>query len=211
MGQESKRQGYIRQAWLVVLLAVLYGGGLAGVQRALSDKIAENKRAETYDVIPALVSGADAANTVELMVTGQDGREARVYQIMDAAGGHVGWVLSAGGQGFVDRIDLLIGLDVEVSTITGLYVLGQKETPGLGDYITGESFRNRFQGKPTDTPLVVVQSDPTADNEVRALTGATISSVSVSSIVNAAIANLKEPLQRQEASGGALVLPGGGE
>lgn len=211
MGQESKRQGYIRQAWLVILLAVLYGGGLAGVQRALSDKIAENKRAETYDVIPVLVSGADASNTVELMVTGQDGREARVYQIMDAAGGHVGWVLSAGGQGFVDRIDLLIGLDVELSTITGLYVLEQKETPGLGDYITGESFRNRFLGKPTDTPLVVVQSDPTADNEVRALTGATISSASVSSIVNAAIANLKGPLQRQAASGGDLVLPGGGE
>lgn len=211
MGQESKRQGYIRQAWLVILLAVLYGGGLAGVQRGLSDKIAENKRNETYDVIPALVSGAEAANTVELMVTGQDGREARVYQIMDAAGGHVGWVLSAGGQGFAGRIELLIGLDAGLSTITGLYVLEQKETPGLGDYITDESFRSRFQGKSTDTPFVVVQSDPTADNEVRALTGATISSASVSGIVNAAMANLKEPIQRQAASGGGLALPGGGE
>ena len=211
MGQESKRQGYVRQAWLVILLAVLYGGGLAGIQRALSSKIAENKRDETYSVIPELVNGADAASTVELMVTGQDGQEARVYQIMDAAGGHLGWVLAAGGQGFAGRIELLIGLDAELSTITGLYVLDQKETPGLGDYITLESFRSRFQGKPTDTPFVVVQSDPTADNEVRALTGATISSASVSGIVNAAMANLKEPLQQRAASGGGLDLPGGGE
>jgi electron transport complex protein RnfG len=203
MGQPSPRGHYIGQAWLVILLALLYGGGLAGVQTTLSGKIAENKRNETYDQIPSLVSGADGTKTVELIVEGKDGKDARVYQARDASGVLCGWVVPASGQGFADRIDLLIGLDVDLATITGMYVLDQKETPGLGDYITGESFRERFRGKPAGAELVAVKADPQAENEVRALTGATISSQSVCDIVNAALTNLREPIREQAGSGGS--------
>lgn len=200
MSEAQRQGGYIGQAWLVILLALLYGGGLAGVQTSLSGRIAENKRNETYSVIPTLVSGADEAKTVELLVTGRDGKQARVYKAIAADGAHKGWVLPAGGQGFADRIEVLIGLDAPLTKITGLYVLDQKETPGLGDYITGQEFRNRFRDKPTDEPLVVVKSDPEADNEIRSLTGATISSESVSAIVNDALDNLKEPIRNQAAA-----------
>ncbi len=195
-----RRSGYIRDAWLVILLGLVFGGGLAGVQGALSARIAENKKQETYRVIPELVSGAEAAKTVELLLEGQDGREARVYKVAASDGTHRGWVLPAYGQGFADRVEVLIGLDAAVSTITGLYVLEQKETPGLGDYITGESFRNRFRGKPTDMPVVVVKGDPKASNEVRALTGATISSESVATIVNEAVANMKGAILKEAGS-----------
>ena len=59
------------QAWLVILLALLYGGALAGVQTRLSPKIAENKKNETYSVIPALVRDTDKTKTVELVVEGE--------------------------------------------------------------------------------------------------------------------------------------------
>jgi len=181
----------------VIVLALLYGGGLAVVQTALSSKIAENKRNETYRVIPVLVDGADQTQTVELIVSGESGKSVLVYRAAGSDGKHVGWVVPAGGQGFADRIEVLIGLDAGVSTITGLYVLAQKETPGLGDYITGEEFRNRFRNKPVDESLVVVKSDAGAPNEIRALTGATISSESVSGIVNAALSNLRTALRRE--------------
>ena len=197
MSESPKQSGYIGQAWLVILMALIYGGALAAVHTTLSGKIAENKKNETYSVIPALVPGADRAKTVELLIEGRNGRQARVYKILAADGAHKGWVVPAGGQGFADRIEVLIGLDAQLATITGLYVLDQKETPGLGDYITGDDFQNRFKGKPTDKPLLVVKSDPEADNEIRALTGATISSESVSAMVNDALANLKEPIRRQ--------------
>ena len=44
MSEETKNGNYIVQAWLVILLAILYGVGLAGMQINLADKIAENKR-----------------------------------------------------------------------------------------------------------------------------------------------------------------------
>ncbi len=201
MNAEAKRESYVGQAWLVITLAALYGGALAGVETSLAPRIAQNKKNETYDVIPKLVPGADKANTVEMLIEPRSGRKTLVYQAMAADGTHRGWVVPAGGQGFNDRIELLIGLDPEVSTITGLYVLDQKETPGLGDYISDESFQSRFSGKPTDKPLVVVKAEPQADNEIRAISGATISSESVSAIVNSAIAELKEPIRNQARTG----------
>ncbi len=207
MGETRKQGGYIAQAWLVILLALLYGGALAGVQTVLSDKIAENKKRETYDVIPLLVKGADKEKTVELVVEGKDGRPARVYQIFAADGNHKGWVLSGYGQGFADRIEVLIGLDAQVSAITGLYVLAQKETPGLGDYITGEDFRGGFEGRSADAPLVAVKSEPQAANEIRALTGATISSESVCSIVNGTLENLRGRLREEGAALAGMGMP----
>ncbi len=195
--ERSRHGGYVSQAWLVILLATLYGAALAGVQTTLGPKIAQNKRNETYDVIPTLINGADGTKTVEMMVAGTDGKEQQVYWAFAVDGSFKGWVLPAGGQGFADRIDLLVGLDPQLSTITGLYVLDQKETPGLGNLITGEDFQSQFAGKPTDNPLLVVKSDvPAGSNEIRAISGATISSDSVAAIVNAAVANLKEPLRQ---------------
>ena len=193
MTETSKKGNYIGQAWLVILLALLYGGALAGVQTTLGPIIEENKRNETYDVIPQLVEGADKAKTVEVVVTGTNGKPTRAYRANTTDGRHCGWVLPGTGLGFADRIDLLIGLDPELATITGIYVLDQKETPGLGNYITEDDFRKQFVGKRTDQDVTVVKTDPATDtNEIRALSGATISSDSVAKIVNDTIKNLKE-------------------
>jgi electron transport complex protein RnfG len=190
-----KKLGDLREAWLVIVLALAYGGALAGVQTALAPRINDNKRQETYDVIPLLVPGADKEQTVEIRVEA-DGKSERVYKISDADGRHCGWVVPAVGQGFADRIEILIGLNADLSTITGLYVLDQKETPGLGDYISLPDFYERFRDKPTAEPLAAVKSDPAAPNEVLALTGATVSSWSVCTIVNDAIARLREPISQ---------------
>jgi len=184
----------LKQAWLVIVLAFAYGGALAGVQTALAPRISENKRQETYKVIPQLVPGADEEQTEEIFVKTADGKSQRVYKIVDSNGKHVGWVLPASGQGFADRIELLIGMNADLSTITGMYVLDQKETPGLGDYITRPYFQDRFKDKPSEPPLVVVKTDPHASNEIQALSGATVSSQSVCTIVNDAIAKLREPI-----------------
>lgn len=194
MSKQPKKGGYILQAWLVIFLALLYGGALAGVQIALGPKIAENKKNETYSVIPDLVPGSDKEQTEEVFVTGNKGKETKIYKAISTEGKHQGWVIPASGQGFADKIEVLIGVDQEVNQLTGFYVLDQKETPGLGDYITQPFFRDRFKGIPTSKEIVIVKSDPKADNEVKSLTGATVSSESVSGIINSTLANLKSKI-----------------
>jgi len=191
-----KKQSYIGQAWLVIGLALVYGAALAGVQVALGPKIAENKRHETLSVIPQVVPGAQIDATEELTLTGKSEKPRRVFKAHDAAGKHLGWAVPARGQGFADKIDLLLGLSPDASTITGLYVIDQKETPALGEYITGNEFRGQFTSKPAtpDKPLRAVTGDPQDITEIRAITGATVSSAAVAGIVNAAVADLRATL-----------------
>lgn len=198
MSDQPKSGGYIRQAWLVILLALAYGAALAGVQTGLGPIIEENKKAETYSVVPELVAGADGAKTEAVEIEGKNGQVATAYKALSESGEQKGWVLPGSGQGFADKIDLLIGLNTDVSKITGIYILDQKETPGLGNYIVGKEFRDRFADKSTAEPLAVVKADPTAPNAIKAITGATISSESVTNIVNSTIANFEEALKKQD-------------
>jgi electron transport complex protein RnfG len=193
MNETQQQHGYLRTGWLVIVLAFAYGGALAGVHTALAPRIEQNKRQETYNVIPDLVPGAVQSNTEELMLQA-GGQEQRVYKTYDAGGTHNGWVLPAYGTGFADRIEVLIGLNPDLSTLTGLYVLEQKETPGLGDYIAQSPFRERFRDRPLEQPLEAVQADPQAPHEILAITGATVSSWSVCAIVNEAVAQWRQPL-----------------
>ncbi len=204
MDQETpKDRNYLRQAWLVLLLGFLYGGALAGVHTSLSPRIAANRLQETLDVIPDLVPGAVIQHTEMLSLAGPGGRLERLYRTADAAGQHNGWVLVAAGQGFADRIEILVGLDVQFTTITGVYVLDQKETPGLGDDIRDPEFLEAFRGKSADVPLTVVKMAPSLPGEIQALTGATVSTWAVCDIVNQAIEQWRDPLlSKQDSTAG---------
>jgi len=189
MGEEKTKRNYLGQAWLVLALALCFGSALAGVEIVLKGRIDDNKLAETRGQIPALVPGAEGGQAVELA-----GRT--VYRAM-SGNRQVGWVIPAGGQGFADKIEVLIGLDASAERLTGLYVLSQKETPGLGNRITEGPWLGQFAGKAAASPLAVSKAEPLAGNEILAVTGATISSESVARIVNQAVAEFRQALAEQ--------------
>jgi electron transport complex protein RnfG len=90
--------------------------------------------------------------------------------------------------GFQEELSLMIGLDPATGVLTGIKVLEQKETPGLGDKIeTDSAFGNQFPGAltPLRRDKVRAGGDP---SEVQIITGATISSRAVIRIVNNAVA-----------------------
>ena len=186
------RNNYLVQAWLVIALAVGFGAALAAVQVKLQPMIEDNKTAETYDKIPQLIGSLggkppDKGKTQEFLLPGGG----VAYKAFAADGEHVGWVLRSAGDGFQDRIELLIGLSPDAGKITGLDVLDQKETPGLGSRIKDPpSFRRQFAGKPTDRPLSVKARAPT-DTRIVPISGATVSSEAVSDIVNKAVCEFK--------------------
>ncbi len=194
------KNNYLVQAWLVITLAVCFGALLAGVETGLKDTIDRNKLNETYSQIPNLVRLTEDGKTVyptdkpEEYVS-PDGKLA--YKAVSADGRHVGWVIKAAGQGFADKIELLIGLDPKAERITGMYVLEQKETPALGSKITDDWFQKQFDGKSTTSLITVTKTDPKKDsNEIRAISGATVSSESVSKIVNNAVEEFRANLDK---------------
>ena len=193
---------YVRQAWLVILLGLLFGTALAGVETRLGPQIKANKENETKQQVPVLVPGALLEKTERIEFKDEQGRDIVIYKAVGEDGTLKGWVITARGQGFADVIEVLVGLDPKAETITGLFVLEQKETPGLGNFITdGPKFRDQFRGKPTFPGLEVNKKEQELPHEVKPLTGATISSRSVCNIVNTEVARQKARLKRMAAGG----------
>lgn len=117
----------------------------------------------------------------------------RAYLGRDAAGIRTGVAVTAREPGFQEELTLMIGFDPASGSLTGIKVLDQKETPGLGDKIeTDSAFGNQFPGRLA--PLTRVKVRRGGDrSEVQIITGATISSRAVIRIVNNAVA-LWQPL-----------------
>ncbi len=196
----SKQKGYLTQAWLVLLLATVFGSALAGVHMSLSERIQENKLSATMEQIPLLVKGAIKGEKI------QKGDQS-VYRTTNADGELAGWILPASGQGFADRIELLIGLSADGEEILGLYVLDQKETPGLGNKIEAPKWRDQFTHKWGNGEIEVVKTKATpkvtdtetsasyfAGNHIQAVTGATVSSKAVVDIVNRSVVAFRKAL-----------------
>jgi len=109
-----------------------------------------------------------------------------VYAALDSTGALRGYAIPAEGAGFQDNIRLIYGFDPSTRHVVGMRVLDSRETPGLGDKIYKDaSFVHAFDALAVDPEIRLVKSgDHAADNEVHAITGATISSRAVVRIVN---------------------------
>lgn len=81
-------------------------------------------------------------------------------------------VISYSEKGFSGLIKIMIGFKADGS-IKNIAVLEQKETPGLGTKMKGESFLKQFRDKNPATFNLMVKKD---GGKIDALTGATISS-----------------------------------
>ena len=109
----------------------------------------------------------------------------RVYAGLDSAGNVVGYAILGAAPGFADVISLIFGYDATSKQLLGMKVLDNKETPGLGDKIVLDTtFVRAFRGAATPLKGVKRGSGTGASNEVDLITGATISSRTVVSIVN---------------------------
>ena len=198
------KANFFSQAWLVLILAICFGGLLAGMQIVLGPTIEANKINETLQRVPVLVFGA--AHATELSQSGMEinalsvgvdkaGKTVR-YNVYETKsdGKLAGWVTKSTGQGYADKIEVLIGFDPGMEKITGLFVLDQKETPGLGNKILEDAWRGQFLNKSTAKALAPVKGKSSASHEIDAITGATISSAAVTDIINRAVADLRQPL-----------------
>ena len=205
--RERFQNSNLLQAWLVLTLALIFGISLAGVQAALGPKIEANKIKETMEKVPEVVLGLEAAQklaasgeslTIQPKVVEVDKKGKKkfytVYEARFQDDSLAGWVAKAGGQGYADKIELLVGIDALAENITGLFILDQKETPGLGNKVSDSDWRAQFVDKPATSPLVVVKDKSKGPSNIDAVSGATISSRSVCGIINQTIADIRTSL-----------------
>jgi electron transport complex protein RnfG len=198
------------------------GLALVGIFLATQPRIERNRaealQAAIFQVLPGASSRQAWIVEDESLVPfesaeGRLPRQEAVYAGYDAEGRLVGWAIPAEGSGFQDTIKLIYGYDPDRERVVGLQVLESRETPGLGDKIVkDESFLADFRDLAVSPPVVAVKSGRSRDNEVDAISGATISSVAVVRIINEANERWLRQLPRSDSSAAARTAPrpGGG-
>ena len=108
-----------------------------------------------------------------------------VYEGKSENGDTAGYCVKAEPTGYGGVISMIVGVDVN-GTVTGVDIVDMDETPGLGAKADSDEFTDRYTGKTAG--IKVNKSGVPADNEISAISGATITSKAVTEGVNAAVA-----------------------
>ncbi|MBE0538296.1 MAG: FMN-binding protein [Ignavibacterium sp.] len=170
----------------LTLIGIIAGGSLSLVNNWAAPKIALNQKAETERAI--FLVHLDGKRYEEIKNAGFE-----VYKVFNQADSSVGYSLVYAGNGFQGKIKIMIGLTEDLNKITSIEILEQSETPGLGTKILEPPYKDQYNGlTPTPSIKLVKGVEPSNPNEVKAITGATISSRSVVAIVNEGVKRLKE-------------------
>jgi len=89
------------------------------------------------------------------------------------------------GKGFQGEITGVIAMESDIKTISGLAILSQVETPGLGSRIGEEEFLAQFPGQKFDPQLIYTSAGSAdSDSEIDGISGATLSSKAIINILN---------------------------
>ena len=126
------------------------------------------------------------ARTTEEYIEGSGTGPSDIYKITigyDSDNTLLGYVITASSPGYAGPVEIMAAFS-PYGVLTGVQVLSQRETPGLGTAILNEDFLAQFSGR---TEAMTVSRLPSGENEIAALASATISTSAVVNGINAAL------------------------
>jgi electron transport complex protein RnfG len=179
---------------IVVLTAVMILSGLvlATVSGALQPLIAANQEQALAESLESIFD--DAADPEFTALDTDD-----IWRA-SAGGRQIGYAARVEATGYGGPIQLILGISPGLDRILGIAVVESVETPGLGARIQEEEFQNQFEGLSVGEPITAVKNEPadTEENEIEAISGATISTNAVVNAVNAAVPDILSTIETQE-------------
>ena len=182
MKKENTALYILRLTATLLAICAVVALALAGVNAIAAEKIAENKEKKTKEALQQVLPGA--AVFEEISFTDASGLVTKVYQ--DFA---VGYAVEVAPNGFGGAITMMVGVSFE-GKVLGISIISHAETPGLGAVAAagtdkGVAFREQFKG------LISGITIGDGENQIAAISGATISSKAVADGVNAALECVK--------------------
>jgi electron transport complex protein RnfG len=118
-----------------------------------------------------------------------------VYELFDQSNNLIGYGFIAEGDGYQGKIKILAVINSNLTKLQGIEIIESSETPGLGAKICEPDFKQQFVDLNAKN-IEYVKSAKQSDNQIVAITSATISSRSVVNILNKRIAILKTQLKK---------------
>lgn len=190
-----KRKGdsMLRDTLAIFLITVVAGALLGGVYKLTKnpiEKATQDAKNKSYQLVMAdaktFEENADLTKKLEAAKT--EGCELNEIVAAKAADGTVvGYaVLVTSKEGYGGDIQFSIGVGVD-GEVKGVEIISMSETAGLGAKCVEDEFKGQYKGVKGDK-VELVKGDKSADNQISAISGATITSTAVTKAVNEVLA-----------------------
>ena len=196
--------GFMKDALILFAITLVAGACLGGVYEAAKEPIAAANLAakeEAYrTVLPDAVSFeaddmTDVMASANAEVSGLGYGNVTVDEAavaLDGSGTPMGYVVTTTSKdGYGGAITVSVGVLAD-GTVNGIAFLTLAETAGLG-MNADTDWKNQYAGKNVDA-FSVTKNSASADNEINAISGATITSNAVTGAVNTAVYFVKNCL-----------------
>lgn len=176
----------------ITLIAGLLLGGVYAITKNPIAKTQEDKKNEAYQAVftdaAEFTEVIDAADAQQILADAgyTKDRIDEVKAAMDADGNILGYVMTiTSSEAYGGELQLAMGIRMD-GTVNGISFLSLSETIGLGMEAKKPEFQEQFAGKQVEQ-FVYSKTGAAADNEIDALSGATITTNAVTNAVNAGI------------------------
>lgn len=184
----------IKIAVNLVIIYVIGGVMLAAVYAWTSPIIFKKNKEEKEQALLKMMPEAD--RPPEKLGDWEPQHKHAEYYVAHRGEEIVGYIVETYGKGYSSYINVLVSVGQDL-LVRKIDVLSHAETPGLGDEILEDYFKNQFVGKSLDK-LEVVKTETT--EKIQAITGATISSRAVTQGVKDGVDMLSKSLSGEKPS-----------
>lgn len=171
----------VKVAVILFVITAVAAAILAGVNSITAPVIAENDRIAQENAMKQVLPDATSFEKLKYELD-ENSAVTEVYS-SDA-----GYAVKSAPKGYGGTISMIVGIDNDLK-VTGIEIISQSETAGLGSKCTTSEFKEQFKGK---TENIVVSKNAAKENEIDAISSATITSKAVTKGVNDAINAVKE-------------------
>lgn len=179
---------------ILLLTCVIAALALAVTNEVTKDQIALQRNAANEDARKNILPTADSFKAVdENKLNELKSKNQAVAEVFEGYKGDsiVGYTFKTLPTGFSGPVEVMTGIDLD-GKVTGVRIGNHQETPGLGANAALPEFHSQYENKSVDSEIEVTKVDPTKENEIQAISGATITSDAVTDGVNIAINTFKE-------------------
>lgn len=193
----------------ITLVAGLLLGGVYAITKNPIAQAQENKKSEAYQTVftdAVQFTDVEAAPNAEEVLKNTGFLKDEITETkaaMDADGNIIGYVMTiTSSEAYAGELQLALGIRMD-GTVNGISFLTLSETIGLGMEAKTPEFQEQFAGKRVGQ-FAYSKTGASAEYEIDALSGATITTNAVTNAVNAGICYAKElGIDFAEQGGGA--------
>lgn len=189
----------IKDALALTLITLVAGVTLGGVYEITKDPIAKQEAQAKAEAYEQVFTDAAAFEAVEMDDTltktirdqlDQEGYKAQsieeVMRAEDQSGETLGYAFTVvTSEGYGGDIQFSIGVQND-GTLNGISILSIGETAGLGMNADTPAFKDQFVGKQVEK-LQYTKNGATQDDEINAISGATVTTNAMTNGVNAGL------------------------